>query len=760
MPGAMDDLLISLADLAAAPPPRALVGGKAAGLARLVAAGVPVPAGVVLTTRAAALPAAEQDALLRTLEERARALGEVLAVRSSATIEDDVAAAAPGIFLSRLDVAPADVAAAVRAVWASAHAPLVRAYTRDRGMAHVDMAVIIQAQIGQPRGAGGVAGVAYTRPPGRPDAAEMLIETHAGARAPAAAARIPRAPAHPPEHPPDPGDLPLAPDTLAALMRVLLQAEDAIEAPRGADVEWVVDPGSAAAGGVWIVQARPIVHPPAAPGFPEALIQFSRAEPALVWHWDASHNPDPLSPAQAGLVERVDRAGLASSPMRVIGGYLYVASPLRTAAAPAPGGSREDARADAPEHDAEDLQRRFEHAWQPALAAALAAAEAPDADLAAVLDAYDRFYAVYAGELTARVSRARRALPAFLRAHGFDAPEPLAGTLLSDRSPARLETLITRVARGEAAFDALLAAAGPMSPAWDVAGPTYAETPALLRQAVDAAAARARQQPPSPAPAPAAEARVRAELDPGAHPAFARCLALARVARDIGELDDRLYARAQAAVRHALLRLARHWDLTPPDDIFFLPLDAVVAWTGEQHARPTRVALHRMARAARAARRRQRAWAMPLAFAGGRAVELHGPDGAPVTQAMPAGRDIWQGRGTGGRVRGTAVRVADLADLADIRCMTAGELGPDAILVVPAITPAMAILLQHAVAAIAEHGGLLGHGAAMARELGLPCVVDCARAWHDLRTGDALWLDGEAGRVVRTGHAPPDSHGG
>ena len=746
MPGAMDDLLISLADLAAAPLPRALVGGKAAGLGRLQAAGVPVPPGMVLTTRAAALPVAAQDALLRTLEERARKLGDVLAVRSSATIEDDVAAAAPGIFTSRLDVAPADLAAAVRAVWESAHAPLVHAYTRDRGIAHVGMAVIIQAQIGQAGQAGQAraAGVAYTRPPGHPDAADMLIETHAGARAPAATARVPRAPAHGPEDQPGAGDLPLDADTLAALVRALLQAEAAIEAPRGADVEWVVAPASAKAAGVagawgvWIVQARPIVHPPAAtaPGFPEALIQFSRAEPTLVWRWDVSHNPDPLSPAQAGLVERVDRARLAPFRMRVVGGYLYVATP------PAPA-----AASDTASHDADDLHHQFEHVWQPALAAALAAAEAPDADLPAVLDAYDRFYAVYAGELTACVSRARRALPAFLRAHGFDAAEPLAGTLLSDRSPARLETLITSVARGEASFDDLLAAAGPMSPAWDVAVPTYAETPALLRQAVDAAAARARQ---APSPAPAAEARVRAALASGMHPAFARCLALARVARDIGELDDRLYSRAQAAVRQALLGLARRWRLSPPDDIFFLPLDAVTAWAGAQHPRPDRVVLRRMARAGRAARQRQHAWAMPLAFANGRAVATSAPGehgGTAVPQAARPAHDTWQGRGTGGRVRGTTFRVADLTDIPRI---SPGDLGADAILVVPAVTPAMALLLQHACAVVAEHGGLLGHGAAMARELGLPCVVDCARAWQDLRTGDTLWIDGEAGRVVRT----------
>jgi phosphohistidine swiveling domain-containing protein len=65
----------------------------------------------------------------------------------------------------------------------------------------------------------------------------------------------------------------------------------------------------------------------------------------------------------------------------------------------------------------------------------------------------------------------------------------------------------------------------------------------------------------------------------------------------------------------------------------------------------------------------------------------------------------------------------------------------------------MAVLLHGVVAVVAQHGGLLDHGAAMARELGLPCVVGCAGASGQIRAGDSLLVDGEAGLVLRLGAA-------
>ena len=44
------------------------------------------------------------------------------------------------------------------------------------------------------------------------------------------------------------------------------------------------------------------------------------------WHWDAAHNPLPLSPAQAGLVSLVDEQCRIGLRQRVVGGYLFYAT--------------------------------------------------------------------------------------------------------------------------------------------------------------------------------------------------------------------------------------------------------------------------------------------------------------------------------------------------------------------------------------------------------------------------------------------------
>jgi phosphohistidine swiveling domain-containing protein len=73
---------------------------------------------------------------------------------------------------------------------------------------------------------------------------------------------------------------------------------------------------------------------------------------------------------------------------------------------------------------------------------------------------------------------------------------------------------------------------------------------------------------------------------------------------------------------------------------------------------------------------------------------------------------------------------------------------PGAVLVAPALLPTMAPILVNAAAIVVEHGGLLGHGAALARELGLPGVVDCPGA-RELTDGERVLVDGAAGVVIR-----------
>lgn len=727
------------------------VGGKASQLATLIRAGLPVPEGFVVSAEVAALDPDQRAPILEWIVRQAGVLGAPLAVRSSAAIEDRSFAAAPGVFASVLGVSPTDVIAAIQQVWASAATPLVRAYAEARGLAvvgaggiAVPIAVIVQRQVIGPQY---LRGALYTRMPGDPDSAEMLIESHASReqdrrdeeRAPGSA-RIARASGVSEAGEAAPGlaagaaALGLDRSALAELVAIGLRAEAAIGASRGADVEWVI--GQPAAGDtsprVWLVQARTIVHPVAPPPFPVALLAFSRAEPDVAWRLDVTHNPDPLSPAQAGLVERMDRLGLAPYRMRMVGGYLYYAA--------------EPDLEDRPEADPSltdgFLLQMFHEELVPAMESLLAAAESDGAGVLDVLEAYEQFYALYAGRLAPLIARGRRMLPAFLRAHlppGMGSrSEEFVGRILADGSSARLETLLDEVAAGDGDIDRLVRVAGTMTTAWDIAASPLSETPAAIAHAV----AHRREVARRPASHDSDEfvAWLRDKLSPGSEPQLDPLVALARAVRDMGEIDDRLYFRAQTALRRALLRQAKAWNAIDDHDVFFLPLDQVLEWIAHEHC-PEPVMVHRMAQAARSMRTRQAAWRMPLYFSDGQATS---PPGSGSSGGRARGPDRWAGRGTGGQVRGLAVRVDDLAVLS-----VREDLPEGAILVVATITPAMVFASSRASGIVAQHGGLLDHGAAMARELGLPCVVDCPGVWDDVHSGDQLWVDGDDGMVLR-----------
>ena len=135
-----------------------VVGGKAAALAALVAEGLPVPPSFVV------LPAAygHDDAAFRAeLITRARALGGVLAVRSSAVDEDGSGHSFAGQLDSFLRIAPEDVPAKVAAVWASGFSERVHAYRAERGLGPpAPPAVLVQLLV-----EADCAGVAFSADP-------------------------------------------------------------------------------------------------------------------------------------------------------------------------------------------------------------------------------------------------------------------------------------------------------------------------------------------------------------------------------------------------------------------------------------------------------------------------------------------------------------------------------------------------------------------------------------------------------------------
>jgi pyruvate,water dikinase len=72
----------------------------------------------------------------------------------------------------------------------------------------------------------------------------------------------------------------------------------------------------------------------------------------------------------------------------------------------------------------------------------------------------------------------------------------------------------------------------------------------------------------------------------------------------------------------------------------------------------------------------------------------------------------------------------------------------DEVLVCDAVEPEMTIVAPLASAVIERRGGMLIHGAIIAREYGLPCVTGVPEATKKIKTGDLLSVDGWLGIIT------------
>ena len=221
----------------------AVVGGKAAALARLARAGFDVPPFIVL------LPGDEP----RDLPAATR-----YAVRSSAAGEDAAGHSFAGQFESFLYVAPADVAARADDVRRSVNAPHVAFYRERHNLPRVEPAVIVQSMVDA-----ACAGVAFAADPanGRRDlcvisAVQGLGDKLVGGEESGETWHVDR-------HdrvvlrPDDPAVLDDA--TAARVAELAWRCNAHFGRPQ--DVEWAVDQD----GELWLLQSRPVVALPPDP---------------------------------------------------------------------------------------------------------------------------------------------------------------------------------------------------------------------------------------------------------------------------------------------------------------------------------------------------------------------------------------------------------------------------------------------------------------------------------------------------------------
>ena len=105
------------------------------------------------------------------------------------------------------------------------------------------------------------------------------------------------------------------------------------------------------------------------------------------------------------------------------------------------------------------------------------------------------------------------------------------------------------------------------------------------------------------------------------------------------------------------------------------------------------------------------------------------------------GHDVMRGIGcSSGMVSGNARVILDIAD--------AHLLRPGEILVTKSTDPGWTPMFLICKAVVTEAGGILSHGATVAREYGVPCVASLKDATRNVCTGDLIQVDGSIGEVV------------
>ncbi|HYN99584.1 MAG TPA: PEP/pyruvate-binding domain-containing protein [Actinomycetota bacterium] len=190
-----------------APPEQ--VGGKAASLGRLTAAGIPVPPFFVVTSAAFELhlavngirwPASDDPGSIQEAIERITAapipaevreslvpasqallpddVDPLVAVRSSGATEDSAPASFAGQFTTALNVPGDRLTKAVQECWASSLSATSLAYRRTKNIglgAGPAFAVVVQAQVFPDK-----AGVLFTRHPLEPDGDAAYLEANFG----------------------------------------------------------------------------------------------------------------------------------------------------------------------------------------------------------------------------------------------------------------------------------------------------------------------------------------------------------------------------------------------------------------------------------------------------------------------------------------------------------------------------------------------------------------------------------------------------
>ena len=193
---------------------------------------------------------------------------------------------------------------------------------------------------------------------------------------------------------------------------------------------------------------------------------------------------------------------------------------------------------------------------------------------------------------------------------------------------------------------------------------------------------------------------------------------------------------ARAAARAYGAKLALAGDLDDPEDIFYLTAMEVLTGLPDD--------AKSLIRARREQRAEYQSLDVPESWVGPATAHPRAPAPAAAPEAPSTGdSNMLEGLGVSpGIAEGPARVILGPDGIPDVE--------PGEILVCPTTDPSWAPAMLIAAALVIDVGGALSHGAIVARELGVPCVINTGTGTTTLRTGDHLKVDGTSGRVEFT----------
>ena len=292
--------------------------------------------------------------------------------------------------------------------------------------------------------------------------------------------------------------------------------------------------------------------------------------------------------------------------------------------------------------------------------------------------------------------------------------------------------LLHAVARGQATREQFLERFGHRCPGeMELSEPRYREDPSYLERLI------AQMREMSPAEIHQRNVRKREAAEKALPQTLARwggsCfleqieadLALARELLGYRETGRHYLMMGYELIRTAVLELSRRWDIG--NDVFFLTLDELDCFEAGR------------AELLETARKRKVRWRSARRLDLPDVIDSNDLDNLGLPRACEAAGDLAGEAVASGVATGVAAIVFDPRD--------AGDLGVGYVLVCPSTDPGWTPLFLNAAGLVVERGGILSHGAIVARDFGIPAVV-CADATRRIPPGAEVRVDGNSGRIT------------